>query len=566
MAGVDGALSPSRLHLRTGFGIGFLVSTLILFTGTVASGFESGSAAVPVGDPVYRFLDHCVARGILPIWSTGVRPVSRLEVGRMLLQVATRFPALDDRVLGADLDYYLREFTWDIERLEPQTGTPERVARSIHYNPGAALKTPHRHLSVLRTDNFSFIFDPIGWARVDASEKKTIFRRATGIQFRGNFSRRLGYYFRFVDHVERGNEPYSNRDKLLDDRYGYVGPLQDGNQTYYDLTEAYINVGWRWFEVTFGKDRALWGSGCDDNLLLSGWGPSFDHLRIIVEPVRRIRFTYLVGRLQATGVPVDTMYRTDKGWVRIEPAPKWLAAHRLEYSPWEPVVFGVSEAIVWGERGLDPAYLNPINFYYSAEHNGNDQDNVLMSGDFRVRIARRGMVYGELLIDDMQLTALGKGDPSNKLGVLLGGWLADTGIDGLECGLEYTRLQPFIYSHFYPVNRYSNWTSSLGSELSPNSDRVRWRVSYRPRRSLELGVTVDHTRHGSVGGELNETIPPGSNTKIQFLDGESAEWNTVGTSLKWEPKTGFILQTGWLNGDNTTFLPDRYYFSVGYRY
>jgi len=543
-----------------------VISASLLIGQSEVLAVDKGSAAVPVGDPVYRFLDRCAVRGMLPIWAVSVRPVSRLEVGRMLYLAAFSFPKLNDRVLEADLDYFIREFAWDIERLEPSDDGPKRMPRPTRYNPSAALKSPHWHLSGLRSDRFSFILDPVGWAGIDADDDKTIFRRATGIQFRGNFSRRIGYYFRFVDHVERGNGPYLHRDSLLVDSYGYVGPLQGGDVTYYDMTEAYITAGWRMVEVTFGKDRASWGPGYEDGLLLSGLGPSFDHLRLIVEPVKRVRFVYLAGKLQATGVPVDTLYRTTEDWARVEPSPKWLSAHRLEYSPWETVVFGINETIIWGERGLDAAYLNPINFYFSAEHNGGDQDNVLMSGDIALRVAKRGIVYAELLIDDMKVSAIGEGDPSNKFGILVGGWMTDTGIDGLESGIEYTRLQPFVYSHFYPANRYTNWTSSLGSSLSPNSDRLRWRVCYRPRRWLEFDLTVDLNRHGSVGGDPTETIRSGSEEKIYFLDGDREDWSSIEATLSWEPETGIILQAGWLNGDHSTFLQDRFFLSAGYRY
>ncbi|MDP8228967.1 MAG: capsule assembly Wzi family protein [Candidatus Electryoneaceae bacterium] len=554
-----------------------IIALLLLLTvsGTVAT--PIGSASVPVGDPVYSFLERCEARGIIPLWSTTAQPLSRLKISSLLMQAVAFYPKIYDRRLRTDLDYYIREFAWDISRLSQSDDQPRRTARSVQYSPSDALQNPHWHLVQYRSDDFHFVLDPLIWARYDIGKDQKIFRRATGLQFRGDFNGWLGYYFRFIDHTERGNGPYTDRSQLLHDRYGYVGPLQGNDETYYDLTEAYLHIGWKKVDLMFGKDRVAWGPSRNGGLLLSGYSPSFNQLRLTARLTKKVRFNYVVGRLN-TGMPGDTLYHTDRGWIRTELTPKWLAAHRLEYSPWKSVVFGISEAIIWGERGLDPAYLNPIYFFYSAEHDGGDQDNILMSGDVLIRIARGGILYGELLIDDVKTSTLGEGDPGNRLGVTAGGWLTHIGINGLETGIEYTRLEPFVYSHFFPVNRYSTWTSSLGSELSPNSDRLRLRLCYRPElnhpafKRTEFNGRIDWNRHGSVGGDISETIPPLMTQKVHFLDGDRIEWTSVAVSVRFEPIPGLFLETGWINNDQPSvtdhpaLLSNIVYLTAGYRY
>ena len=545
-------------------------------------GRGTGAPCVPVGDLVYEFLEHCAVRGLIPLSTTTKQPITRLQVAEYLLDIAGQYHKIDDEILKADLEYYLREFAWDIERIKSDATLPKRRLRSTAINVSDIIGKPHRHLSCFRAEKFSFVFDPVIWGGYDIEDEhkifknikkirfigdgKKIFRRATGIQFRGYIRGWLGYYFRFVDHVERGNGPYTDRSQLLEDRYGYVGPLSGGKEVYYDLTEAYITAGWKGFSLVFGKDRVKWGAGHSDRLMFSGQSPSFDQLRISIKLYDKANFTSVVGRLHPWSVAGDTLYQTVEGWTRIIPAQKWLSAHRLEYAPCKWLLFGVQEVIIWGDRGLEIAYLNPLNFLFSAEHNSGDLDNVMMAGDVTVQIAERGKAYASLIIDDLKTSSIGEGDPGNKVGLLCGAWFSDLWFDGVECWIEYTRLEPYVYTHFYPVNRFTTWTSSLGSNLPPNSDRFEVGVKYRPRRDLHLNLQVLKNRHGSTGGDVCQTVPRGRKLVVYFLDGDRSEWTTIKTSVRWEVKTGLLVEVGYIAGDQSTVLQDRFFFSMGYRY
>ncbi len=534
--------------------------------GTALNAGETASACVPVGDPVYGFLENCAVRGILPIWSVSRRPLSREAVGGMLRQAALQYHRLDDRVLEADLDYFLREFANDV-KVRPDSALSEmRTLRSTRYNPAAALENPHWHTAEVRSDQISLVFDPLIWFCGDWGEDKSIFRRAAGIQFRGDYREWIGFYFRFVDHVERGAGSYSDRSDLLEDRWGYVGPLQGGDETYYDMTEAYLTARLAGIDIMFGKDRASWGSSDGDGLLLSGTSPSFSQFRMSVDLFEKVRFCHLVGYLHPYDVPEDMLYQTEAGWTRVSRPQKWIAAHRVEYLPWESLSIAVNEAVIWGDRGLDPAYVNPLNFYYSAEHDGGDQDNVLMSGDISFRVADRLLIFGELLIDDMKVSTLGDGDPGNKFGCQIGAKFLDTGLDGLTFGVDYVRLDPYVYKPFFYVNRYTTWTSSLGSSIGANSDRLRLWTVYRPVRQLELSIALSHSRKGEVGSDPTGAVERNHTGRVDFLDGNPISWTSFEGAVMWEPMTGIILRAGYIDGDKRSTVPDRFFLEAGYRY
>jgi hypothetical protein len=549
-----------------------LLCTLSLFLLAIpgfSSADETASAYVPIEDAVYDFLDNCSARGLLPVGELSSRPLSRAAIGRMLMQLTVDYRKIDDSILQADLNYYLSEFALDINSSRDTPEENSRTLRQVGYNPDKFLNQQHWHVSTIKTDNSSFVFDPLIRFRVDVSDDKNILRRATGIQFRGDFKRKLGFYFRFLDHVERGNGRYlrGDRSSLIEDRWGYVEPQKpEGKEIYYDMTEAYVTTRISGIDFLFGKDRLSWGPAKESGLLLSGLSPSFNQLRTSVKLWDKIRFIHTVGTLHPTGLPVDTLYVTENGWTRTSYSWKWLAAHRIEYNPWEFLTVAVNEAVIWGERGLDISYLNPINFYYSAEHNGGDNDNVLMSGDFCLRFGKLGLIYGELLIDDMKTSSLGKGDPGNKFGYLLGFAVYNMGFDGVKAGVEYTRLDPYLYTHFFPINRYSTWTSSLGSNIGSNSDRLRGWLSYRPMRNLEFLIKTDYNRSGSVGSDPNTSVSRVNPGSAYFLEGSTDEWIATEASVYYEVLTGVYINAGWVNGDKRTAIPNRFYLGTGYRY
>ena len=262
---------------------------------------------------------------------------------------------------------------------------------------------------------------------------------------------------------------------------------------------------------------------------------------------------------------MEYTYRTPEGWDRVKINPKWIAAHRLEYTPAHWLLLSVSEAVIWGERGLDAAYLNPLYFLYSAQHDGGDRDNVVMSGDFVARLPFRGIFYGALLIDDMKISKLGKGDAGNKLGFLTGVFSTDLFLDGLDVGIEYTRLEPYVYSHFYPINRFSNWNSSLGADLQPNSDRLELTLLYRPTFDITLNLSSALNRHGSLGGSVEESLPHSGLHSVHFLDGIRTNWSASKIGIEWEAVPGCLVELGNITGDRQSIIPDRYYISIGYR-
>ena len=515
-------------------------------------------------DRVYKFLDACVAREIIPLSMMVTRPLSRTMIGGMLREIMENYSKINDAILEAELDYYIREFAYEFKQPDSESKSRRRV-RTVSYNPANAISNPHWHAADWSQENFNFVFDPIITVNWNDNGSKTIFRRATGIKFRGVVNNQIGFSFRFTDHVEIGNGPYRERDNLLEDHYGYVGPLMGGKETYYDLNNAYIVTSWNKFELMFGKDNFAWGMA-KNRLLFSGDSPPFSQVRLVARLTSKINFTYVVGKLKSWNAVGDTIYTTENNWERIIPPDKWVVGHRLDYSPVSNINISVSEALIWGDRGFDFSYLNPLAFLYSAEHDGGDLDNVLLSGDVSVQLPGSIIWTASLLIDDMKTSSLGTGDFGNKFAWSTGLMVWVPMVNGVQTSINYQKVDPYVYSHFYPVNRFSNWTSSLGTNMAPNSDQWSYQISYKPIRKLQIGINIKQNRHGELGGSFYDTAKKGGNPSAPFLGNEPEDWTQYEISVNWELLPGLDLSLGRVENDKNLVFEDRYFLFFGYRY
>jgi len=187
-------------------------------------------------------------------------------------------------------------------------------------------------------------------------------------------------------------------------------------------------------------------------------------------------------------------------------------------------------------------------------------DNVAWSGDIELNLIRGMSIYAELYIDDMRTGELGTDFVGNKFAYNTGMFIVDPmGIRNTDLIVDYARLDPFVYSHFYPINVYKNWNSSLGYSLPPNSDRWYFKLSCKPFYTLSGGISVAFIRHGAntdeinAGGDINTPQDQGQMT-APFLAGDVSNTTIIGLNLRWEPLENYFLEGGaryhkWSGGD-----------------
>lgn len=505
---------------------------------------------LPPTHPAYDFLDRMETLGLLDHPLLGSKPVPRERIAELLDEVWEKSAAIPgvtqtggfrlSRVDRRTLEALRWEFARDAQRAgrqSPPAPHPEGRSRLGRLNDWMTQKgwftgTFYRNgLNFFSHENADFdaYFDPRGSARIIRQEgdSNPILITAVGIRMRSRIYDKVGVYFDFLDTTERGRGPYSSRSQLYEDRVGYVGGLDVEDAANYDLTEFDLAIGGKYWELHAAKLPLRWGPGRSGQLLLSEWATSFHQVQFNLNLGSRLRLTYVFGTLKTNPdhEVKDTLYTIAGGERTIE-ATKFIAAHRLEWNPHRRWRFAFAEAVIFGERDPELAYLIPINFFHSAQRDLGDEDNSLLSLSAAWIPYPRWKIYSELLIDDITFGKLGSDFYGNKLGWLGGfSWVEPLGFANLDATLEMAQLRPFVYTHRYPVNVYTNWTASLGYRYPPNSQVIFADLRYRPHRRMTLEASWTKLLHGAnsdslnAGGDINLPHESGQSEDAPFLGG-----------------------------------------------
>jgi hypothetical protein len=282
-------------------------------------------------------------------------------------------------------------------------------------------------------------------------------------------------------------------------------------------------------EIQLARQPVDWGPGVRGNVALSSFPPAYDFVTLRAR-FGRVKFTHLHGFL----LPDEfRKYETVDGFIRRSYVQKFVAAHRIEANPLRGVFFGLTETIVYGERNIDLAYLNPLVFFWSAQHGSHDRDNETLSADIEIVVKRGVRLYGALFVDEIYLKEIFSDDARNKVALQGGFHLTDPlGLHDTDVRVEYARVQPCVYTHKFTVNTYRHDGYALGHWLGQHGDDLFVMAAHRFSRRLRLVLRAARTRRGEKG-ELPWCHDQPK--RYSFLKGVVDRTNSLGASVEFEP-------------------------------
>jgi len=404
-------------------------------------------------------------------------------------------------------------------------------------------------------------------------ERGNISRFTGGIRVEGGYAGRLRFLMDFRDHTESGNGPYDSRSNLYEDRWAAV-ELKGNSSTSYDISESFLQYYGRDLSVTAGRGRHRWGPAQFGSLFLNSYAPPFDYVRFdaAIESKRHARavyYTFLHGWLESN-LPADSLYQLPDGRPRTLNAEEFLSAQRLEIRPRGNLLLGFSQGVIYGDRGVQLGYVTPLNFLYSVQHSNDDKDNLLLAFDGTWRPVHGLKLYGELLLDDVLVDDLFRSTGNNKSAFTVGaqGLIPQSFWRHFDATLEYTKIRPFVYSHFFTVNTYTHWTSPLGYTLEPNSEFIHayLRGTFYP---VQITLSVSRQNHGAdplggvVGGDIYHPNYEGNANEFPFLAGDFERTIRIGFEVLWEALPGLNL-CGGVTAIRETREEERLETSVGF--
>ncbi len=277
-----------------------------------------------------------------------------------------------------------------------------------------------------------------------------------------------------------------------------------------------------WFDgaVQLGvhNQRRAWGHD-QSNLVLSSTARRFPGVELKIQPAKWIRYSYLVGSLFSYANQ-DSVYRYDIYGYDLGQVQKNFTYHLIEFMPSKWLQISAGGGNIWSKR-FELAYLVPFVMPHFTQIDVGDHDNLTMYFDVAGLIPSVGKVWGGFFIDEFSFTETKNllKMPRNRYAWQLG-WktnLLSEVIPGTTSTLKYTRLTPFVYTH-YPETDFNTFGSNraldmtythdefnLGFYLPPNSGELNWKLVNVAVPDLVLSLENRLVIHGT--NDLDNTDP-----------------------------------------------------------
>jgi hypothetical protein len=272
-----------------------------------------------------------------------------------------------------------------------------------------------------------------------------------------------------------------------------------------------------------------------------------------------LKLTFKYGIINFSSVFGSTVgeYSPD----REERYSKYFTANRLKLSFDKLFDVGIGETVI-SSRGIELGYINPLIFYKFAEMSLQDRDNGTIFADIQTHFIKNLELQGTFFLDENILSNLSDlSKASNKTAYQLGFfWYEPAGLKNVSLIFEYTKIRPYVYTHFDRKNTYSAFGVGLGHPIGPNADQLFFKLRYNLSEKVTLNLEFQKIRKGknyydaegnlvrNVGGDIFQTFRGGIDSEeAYFLDGVRENTESIGVNISYEPIRNYVFDLHYSN-------------------
>ena len=508
---------------------------------------------VQITHGVYTFLKEMKVKGILDFIREDDPVLSRFEIKKLLDNVESNRSRLSETEKKI-LNKYLIEFSDNIkdtvatQLFNPENGfftdLDQMITNKVKYL--YAYQEPENNIYVEWLGHF--------YHGQDFSQNKAVNSDLydIGFRIRGTVLNHLGYNLTVLKGGVSGNKSFAEiiEPRLLTN-FKWIENIENiGN---YDFTYGYLKYSTQPYKdmkisVQLGREDITLGYGYGSKLLLSGDNPTMDFLKF--------NFDYGI-------ISYSSLHASTSGYFSFnmdERYTKYFAFNHLKLKFNNLFDIGIGESMIYSGRGIEFAYLSPVAFYKFIEMETQDKDNGNLYFDLQTKFVNNLELQATFLLDEDILSNLSDLEKyTNKTAYQLGAyWYQPAGISDLSLIFEYTKIRPYVYTHFNIKNNYTAFGTNLGHRIGPNADELMLRSTYNLNEWIRLSAEYRYQREGNniydadgnliknVGGDISLThgdVP--ANTHAYFLDGEriNTQYLILGTRI--EPIRDFIFDVSF---------------------
>jgi hypothetical protein len=306
------------------------------------------------------------------------------------------------------------------------------------------------------------------------NNSEQLFLNTRGVRVRGRIANKIGFDATITDNQERDplyvQENVTLREAVPGE--GLYKPFKTTGYDYFDARGYFTFNVTKYIDVSFGYDKNFIGNGYR-SLFLSDFSNNMLFLKLNTR-IWRFNYQNLFMELH----PAESVLTN-----RLLPK-KYAVMHHLDINITKALNIGLFEGIMFGRKDrFEFGYLNPVIFYRSIELQNGSYDNSVAGLDFKVNIHHMFQLYGQFLLDDINIAELKKGSGywGNKWGIQAGAKYIDAfGIKNLDLQVETNRVRPFVYSHNDSTANYTHYNQPLAHPLGANFQEYIAIARYQP--------------------------------------------------------------------------------------
>jgi len=371
----------------------------VLGVSAPAGAWTIASNDIPLDSPVYAWLDKLAGFGLVKGDIKGIRPFTRAEAARLLLEAEeslSNHPELATSSLATDL---LVETRAALAREADLRRTPD-AAPNLDYLIFSSAKARYVYLDGVPRSYERPVYDPgddgvfgIGHglrpknpygpntlqhgtegAPLSENNEGVVYRRGHNVDFRFTSEAFLGSWGALLV------EPmglYSERDNMLQAR----------------LNKGYLKLGSDAIELEVGRDANWLGLGYRGNITLTNNARNFDQVKlsspepILLPWIGAFKYSLILARFDEVS--------TIKG-VR-EP---YFFATKLSVKPADFVEVGLNLGRQVGGPGVDNSFGSLLRGFIGGTNNDNSNSVAGLELRFRIPCLRNTEIYGEFSGED----------------------------------------------------------------------------------------------------------------------------------------------------------------------
>lgn len=401
------------------------------------------------------------------------------------------------------------------------------IGRKLWWKSLLQLDSAWFHLAVDPVFNFELGQDLESGNRLITNTRGLIVKGSIGriVSYETSFYENQASFHDYIQDWVDTNQVIPGQGRIKDFTFSSLYTNNGFKQKGYDfsMAQGYISVQpLKWLNIQFGNDRLFFGNGYR-SFLLSDAGFNYPFLKITTK-FRRLQYTNVYAQLQDVKIPVNF----ESGFKK-----KFFTAHYLSYRIGRRLQLGLFEGIVWqgkdstGTRGFEINHLNPIILFRPIQFEAEQSPhNALVGLNFSFIPFKRGLIYGQVAVDEFNTRQLFAGEASidHRIGFQFGfKWFDLFGLKNSYAQVEFNQANPYFQASRNSFTNYGHYAQPLSHPLGGNFREIlgfvgyRWKDLWFEMKAVHSQVGRDTTGY-SFGSNVNRAIPsshePGDPARI----------------------------------------------------